>query len=170
MNLIQNILQNWSIYEISIEILLLLSILCVCLFTIYLSTKNRKILLLSLLSLSSLFLTNGIGIFLSNLIFKVHISEIFRIIPIISLIFLISNLGLLTGFYSSKKDAKGFKIYSIRKEYLSDSIKQTVFLLLLGISTLLFLSPQTEVIVAISILSAVFCIWFTYWLSRYILR
>ena len=90
--------------------------------------------------------------------------------PVISLVFLISNLGLLTGYYSSKKKMKEIKFANIRKEYLSDSIKETVFLILLGISTIFFLSPATEIVVSMSILTSITTIWLTYWISKYILK
>ena len=90
--------------------------------------------------------------------------------PVISLVFLISNLGLLTGYYSPKKKMKEIKFANIRKECMSDSIKETVFLILLGISTIFFLSPQTEIVVSMSILISITAIWITYWLSKYILK
>lgn len=170
MNLIEQILKNSSIYERNLEIFLLLSIFLLSQVAIYLSTKNKRILILSLISFTLLFVLNVLGLILINGIFHLEISEIFKIVPVLSSILLISNLGILTGFYISRKDSKNFNISSIRKEYLSDSIKQTVFLTLLGSSTLLFLSPQTEGVIAISILSTVLTIWLTYWISRYILK
>lgn len=170
MNLIEQILKNSSIYERNLEIFLLLAIFLLSQVAIYLSTKNKRILILSLISFTLLFVLNVLGLILINGIFHLEISEIFKIVPVLSSILLISNLGILTGFYISRKDSKNFNISSIRKEYLSDSIKQTVFLTLLGSSTLLFLSPQTEGVIAISILSTVLTIWLTYWISRYILK
>ena len=170
MNLIQNILQNWSIYERNMEIFLMVGILGVSLLSIYLTTKNRKLLLLSSISLISVLLLNFLGILLISGVFKLDISEIFRLIPILSLLLTISNLGILVGFYISKREIKGFKISSIRKEYFTDSVKQSVFFVLLGISTLLFLSPQTVAVVSISLLSTVLTIWLTYWISKYILK
>lgn len=170
MNLIENVLQNWSSYELIMEGILTLSILLTSLVAIYIFSKNRKILALSSISLAVLMLVIFIGIFIVDSILKIHVTEVFRTIPILSLLFILSNLGILLGFYTSKKKAKGFKLSSIRREFLKDSIKQTVFLVLLGISTLLFLSPQTEVIISISILSSVITIWVTYWVSRYFLK
>ncbi len=152
------------------EALLLIFILGISLLAIYWSTRNKSILILSAISFGLLLLFNFLGIFFINLLFSIHITEIFRIVPVISSILLVSNLGILVGFYLSKKGSKGFRISSIRKEYLSDSIKQTIFLILLGSSTLLFLSPQTEAIVSISILSTVSTIWLTYLASRYLLK
>jgi len=65
---------------------------------------------------------------------------------------------------------KEIKFANIRKEYLSDSIKETVFLILLGISTIFFLSPATEIVVSMSILASITTIWLTYWISKYILK
>jgi protein-S-isoprenylcysteine O-methyltransferase Ste14 len=65
---------------------------------------------------------------------------------------------------------KEIKFANIRKEYMSDSIKETVFLILLGISTIFFLSPATEIVVSMSILTSIAAIWLTYWISKYILK
>ena len=170
MNLIQQISQNWSVYERNIELSLLFVIISVSLVAIYWPTKNKKILLLSFISFVFLFLLNFLGMMLINSIFKIDISEIFKLVPVISSILLISNLGILVGLYISKRNAKGFKMSTIRKPYFSDSIKQTVFLILLGFSTLFFLSPQTVAVVSISILSTVITVWITYGISRYLLK
>jgi len=170
MNLVNNLLENWSIYERNMEIFLIFGILALSLLSIYLSTKNRKILILSSASLLLILILNFLGMVIINTVFKINISEIFRLVPILSLILILSNLGILVGFYISKRNLKGFKISSIRGEYFSDSIKQSVFLALLGISTLLFLSPQTEAVIFVSLLSSVIAIWLTYWLSKYLLK
>lgn len=170
MMLIQNLLQNWSIYERNMEIFLILGILALSLIAIYLSTNNKKILVLSSVSFVLVLLLNTFGILIINGVFKINITEIFRMVPILSLLLIVSNLGILVGFYISKKNIKGFKISNIRKEYFSDSIKQSIFLVLLGISTLLFLSPQTVAIISVSFLSSVLTIWLTYWISKYILK
>ncbi|HBB64563.1 MAG: hypothetical protein UR34_C0002G0020 [candidate division WS6 bacterium GW2011_GWC1_33_20] len=169
MNLINNITNNWSMYEKNMEIFLLLSILGISLLVIYSATKNKQLLILSTLSFIVAAIFNVMGIYIVSL-FKIPITEIFRIIPIITSILLVSNLGILVGFYISKKDMKGFNISFIMKEYFSDSVKQTIFLLLLGLSTLLFVSVQTEAVIAISILSTIAGVWSLYWISRYILK
>jgi hypothetical protein len=170
MNLIQNVIQNWSRYELRTEILLYLSIIAIAVLTIYLFSKNGKITLLSFISLCILLLLNFLGFIIISSLLKIQITEVFRMTPVISLVFLISNLGLLTGYYSSKKKMKEIKFANIRKEYMSDSIKETVFLILLGISTIFFLSPATEIVVSMSILTSIAAIWLTYWISKYILK
>ena len=170
MNLFENISNSWSKYEINIELAYLLLIFTVSILTIYFSTKEKKILILSILSFTVATLSNLIGIYIVNTLFKIDISEIFKMIPLITYILILSNLGTLIGYYISKRNSKGFKISSVRKEYYSDTIKQTIFLLLLGSSTLLFLSVQTEVVVSISILSTVIAVWSTYAISKYILK
>ena len=170
MNLIQNVIQNWSRYELRTEIFLYLSIIAIVVLTIYLFSKNGKITLLSFISLCILMLLNFLGFIIINSLLKIQITEVFRMTPVISMVFLISNLGLLTGYYSSKKKMKEIKFANIRKEYMSDSIKETVFLILLGISTIFFLSPATEIVVSMSILTSIAAIWLTYWISKYILK
>ena len=170
MNLIQNVIQNWSRYELRTEIFLYLSIIAIAVLTIYLFSKNGKITLLSFISLCILLLLNFLGFIIISSLLKIQITEVFRMTPVISLVFLISNLGLLTGYYSSKKKMKEIKFANIRKEYMSDGIKETVFLILLGISTIFFLSPATEIVVSMSILTSIAAIWLTYWISKYILK
>ncbi|OGC45129.1 hypothetical protein A2400_00360 [candidate division WS6 bacterium RIFOXYB1_FULL_33_14] len=170
MNLFENISNSWSKYEINIELAYLLLIFTVSILTIYFSTKEKKILILSILSFTVATLSNLIGIYIVNTLFKIDISEIFKMIPLITYILILSNLGTLIGYYISKRNSKGFKISNVRKEYYSDTIKQTIFLLLLGSSTLLFLSVQTEVVISISILSTVIAVWSTYAISKYILK
>ena len=170
MNLFENITKSWSKYEINTELLFLLSIFLISILTIYLLTKERKLLIISIISFLIGIFSNFVGIYLVNLLFKIEITEIFKMIPLLTSILILSNLGILIGFYISKRHAKGFNISSIRKEYYSDTIKQTIFLLLLGSSTLLFLSVQTEAVISISILSTILSIWSSYGISKYFLK
>lgn len=170
MNIVENITENWSRFELNMEIFFLLSIFLISIFTIYFTTKERKILLLSIIAFLSSAILNIFGIFLINTIFDVEIREIFKVIPLLTTILLLSNLGIQVGYYISKKDSKKFKISYIRKEYFKDTIKQTIFLLLLASSTLLFLSVQTESVVIVSTLSTISSIWLSYWISKYILK
>lgn len=170
MNLFENITNSWSNYEINMEIFFLITIFLVSILTIYLLTKEKKLMILSVISLSLGIFSNFIGIYFVYLLFKIEITEIFKMIPLFTSILILSNLGILVGFFISQRHAKGFKISSIRKEYYTDTIKQTIFLLLLGSSTLLFLSVQTEAVVSISILSTILSVWSTYGISKYILK
>ncbi len=170
MNLFENISNSWSKYEINTEIAYLILIFSISILTIYFSTKERKILILSVVSFVVATLTNLIGIYIVNTLFRIDVTEIFKMIPLITYILILSNLGTLIGYYISKKNSKGFNFSTVRKEYYSDSIKQTIFLLLLGSSTLLFLSVQTEVVISISILSSTVAVWSTYAVSKYILK
>ncbi len=115
MNLIQNVIQNWSRYELRTEIFLYLSIIAIVVLTIYLFSKNGKITLLSFISLCILMLLNFLAFIIINSLLKIQITEVFRMTPVISMVFLISNLALLTGFYSSKKKKKKIKFANIRK-------------------------------------------------------
>jgi hypothetical protein len=170
MNILSRIFENSSRYEIYMEISLLSSLLVITLSTIYLISKNRKIFLLSAISLVSSLILNLSGILLTEILFGIQISEIFKTVPVITFILLTSNLGILVGFYISRKNAKGFRIKSVRKEYFKDSIKQSIFLLLLGASILFFTSEQTGAVLSISLLSSILSIWLTYWSSKHILK
>lgn len=170
MDIFQNILENWSTYEKIQEIILLLSIPIVSFTTIYLTTKNKNILVFSCIMFVISTLTSIVGIIFSSNVLDVQITEIFRIVPLLTYLLILSNLGVLVGYYIHRKNRKDFDIVQIRREYLHDSIKQTAFLILLGSSIFMFVSVQIQVILLICILSCLIGIWSTYWLSRYILK
>lgn len=170
MNIFLNIWNNWSTYEKVQELILLLSIPLVSILAIYLSSKNKRILIFSSIMFVISILINILGVVLVNLIFDIQVTEVFRLIPILTYMLILSNLGVLIGFFIHKRDRKGFDINDIKREYLSDSTKQTIFLLLLGSSILMFVSVQTQSILIISILSCIISIWGTYGISRYIFK
>lgn len=170
MNIVSNIWNNWSTLEKVQEAVLLLSILLLSIVAIHYISKNKKLTVLSLIGFCISAILNLIGILIANYLFKIEITEVFRMLPLITSLLLLSNLGILIGFYIHRKNRKGFNIESIRFEYLTDTVKQTVFLLLLGSSIFLFLFAQTQAIVVVSILSCLGSVWSIYWISRYILK
>lgn len=170
MNIFLNIWNNWSTYEKIQEGILLIGIIIVCLAVIYLSTKDKRIFKLSCIAFLISSILNIVGILLANIVFEIQIIEVFRLIPILTYIIVLSNIGVLIGFFLYKRQRKNFDIVDIRKEYLSDTTKQTIFLLLLGSSIIMFVSIQTEAILVISILSSVASMWSVYWVSKYILK
>jgi hypothetical protein len=169
-NIFANLLNSWSNYEKIREGVFLLLIFLIIVVVTHLSTKEKRITLLVAIALLSSAILNILGIFLSSLILDINITEVFRLTPILTSILLVTNLGLLIGFYISKKDKKDFKILSIRDEYFSDSLKQTLFIILLIFSMLFFVSIKTQAILVISGISTLLPIWLTYLCSKYILK
>lgn len=170
MNILTHLIYDWSTFEKVREGTLLLGILLVSLVAIYFITKNRRLLILSFIGFTISAVLNVMGLFLVSNLFKIEVTEVFRIVPILTSIFLVSNLGILVGFYVHKKGKKGFDIEKIRLEYFSDSVKQTIFLLLLASSIFLFVSIQTQAILVVSTLSCLGAIWSIYWSSKYLLK
>jgi hypothetical protein len=170
MNIFLNIWNNWSTYEKIQEAILLSVIVLLCLAAIYFATKDKRILLLSGIAFFISTILYTVGILLTNTLFDIQITEIFRLIPILTYILILSNLGVFVGFFLYRKNRKDFNIVDVRKEYLSDSTKQTIFLLLLGSSIFMFVSVQTQAILVVSILSCLSGIWGIYWISKYILK
>lgn len=170
MNILAHLWYDWSTFEKIQEGTLLLGILLVSLVAIYFITKNYKLLLLSFIGFSISALLNVIGLFLVSALFKIEVTEVFRLVPLLTSIFLVSNLGILVGFYVHKKGKKGFDLEKIRLEYFNDSVKQTIFLLLLTSSIFLFVSVQTQAILVISTLSCLGAVWSIYWSSKYLLK
>jgi len=170
MNLINNILYGWSTYEKLQQGGLLLGIFLLTLLAIYYISKNKNLLILSAIAFLLASMLNIIGILFVNVIFKIEITEVFRLIPILTSILVVNNIGILVGFYVHKRGKKGFDIVGIRLEYYSDTVKQTIFQLLLASSIFLFVSVQTQAILVISVLSCLGAVWFVYWISKYFLK
>ena len=170
MNIVQHILYNWSTFEQVQEAGLLLGILLITLLAIYFITKNRSLLLLSFIGFSISAFLNVVGLYLVSNLFKIDVTEVFRLVPILTSIFLVSNLGILIGFYIHRKSRKGFDIKQIRLEYFTDTVKQTIFLLLLSSSVFLFVSVQTQAILVVSTLSCLGAVWCIYWISGKLLK
>lgn len=170
MNLLINLWTNWTVYEKVREGVFLLLIFALTILAIYYATKEMKIVILSALSLIFAALINVLGILLVNIFLEINITEIFRLIPVITSILLISNLGLLAGYYISKRHRKNFTFDLLRAEYQADTVKQTIFLVLLALSMFLFVSTQTQAILSISVLSTLISVWGTYWISKYFLK
>ncbi len=170
MNIVMHVWYNWSTFEKLQEGSLLLGILLISLLAIYFITKNRSILLLSFIGFLISALLNVIGLYIVGALFKIEVTEVFRLVPILTSILLISNLGLLVGFYIHRKGKKGFDIENIRLEYFTDSVKQTIFLLLLSSSVFLFVSVQTQAILVVSTLSCLGAVWCVFWLSKKLLN
>lgn len=170
MRIFTDLLNNWSTLEIVQEAILLGSILLVSLLGIYFMSKNKRLLLLSLIAFVIAAIMNILSFVILNLVFKIEITEIFRIVPVLTSILLISNLGIFVGFYVHKLHKKNFTIERVRSEYFSDSIKQTIFLLLLCTSVLLFVSIQTQAILVSSVISCLASIWILYGISKDILK
>jgi len=170
MNIINNILYGWSTYEKLQQTGLILGIFLISLLAIYYISKNKNLLILSTIAFLLASLLNILGILLVNILFRIEITEVFRLVPTLTSILLVSNIGILIGFYVHKRGKKGFDISAIRLEYFSDTVKQTIFQLLLASSVFLFVSVQTQAILVISVLSCLGAVWFIYWISKYLLK
>lgn len=169
-NIFINLINSWSKYEIVRESIFLLLIFLAVVLTTYFSTKEKRMTLLIGLSFISAALINILGIFLSSILVDVQITEVFRIIPVLTSLILVTNIGLLIGFYISKKEKKDFKISVVRNEYFSDTLKQSLFLLLLICSMLFFVATKTQIILIVSGISATASMLLTHYLSKHILK
>lgn len=170
MTILTDLINSWSTYEKVQEIILLGGIFLVSQIGIYFMSKNRNLLILSSITFAIAAMLNVLSLVLLNVLFKIEITEVFRIVPILTSILLVSNLGIFVGFYVHKIHKKNFTLEKVRLEYFTDTAKQTIFLLLLASSIFLFVSVQTQAILVSSVISCIGSIWATYGISRYILK
>ncbi len=117
MNILTNLWNNWSTLEKMQEGILLFGISFLSVVIIYLASKEKRISLLACIGFLVSTILNIFGVFLIGILFNIEITELFRLIPILTYIFLLSNLGVLIGFFLNSRHKKDFNIENVRKEY-----------------------------------------------------
>lgn len=159
MNIINNILNSWSIYEWSLILGSLLSIFLITNSVTYYLTRNFRYLL----SLSLTYVVSGLLLIISLFIFVFLFDWEVSNLSFLSVIFitLIININWfsLIGFYNKHKDSKKFSLVSLFKEYRKDSIRISIFLLIISLSVLIFLKGETLYTVSIATLVSIVSIY-----------
>lgn len=153
---------NWSNYEKILTGEILLSLLILIPLIIYLFTKNRKLIIFSTISLVISAILTVISFTVLSLIFKIEITNIFLLIPLISLFVNILNLGTLVGFYCKSSKNKNFTFEALYKEYLRDTFKLSIVLITLFCLSTIFLSSILLSLLISSLSVCILTIWINY--------
>lgn len=138
MNMILNILNNWSNYEKLSTGLMLLAILFALILSVYFFTKSIRVVIVSGISLlKSIFLTTLI-LFLSNQFFNLNITEIYSLVFVVIIFLNILSIGTMVGYYTLNHKSKDFTLLDLKKENVKDGLKLSISVILLfsGLSIL----------------------------------
>lgn len=137
--MISHIINNWSVYQLITMFFMFLLIVGVVVLTVWYITKNKKFVFFSGASILSSLILTFIGLLLTNILFKITISYIFLLTPVLILTTNLIHIGMSVGFFSIKKMQKYPNMKELKKEFLKDSLQISIFIILLFTSFLLFL-------------------------------
>lgn len=161
MNIFTNIWNNWSTYEKITTLSLILIILILIPLVVFAFTKKKNLTLISLLSL----LINGAlaiaSLFVLNKIFEVRITEIYKLVSVITLFSNIFCIGALTGYFAENKGKKEFSDIQMKTECVRDNFRLSVSLILL-LSGVSILTPTISTVLLLSLGLSLAIIWLTY--------
>ncbi len=142
MEMFKHVINNWSIYQTVALLVMFLIILAVIVAAVWYLTKSKKYITFTITSFLLSALLTLVAFLFANLLFKVTISYIYLLTPIIILTVNLMHIGMSVGFYTAHKMQKNPDMTAIRKEFLRDSLQISIFIVLLLASFLIFLSGK----------------------------
>lgn len=170
MEIFLNLWNNWT----NIEKMSMFSLFAILVILIPLGvkfiTKNNKLFYFSITSLASSALLTLFAIIFLNVILDLTITYIFLLAPVIILFINILNIGTCVGYYQTNKKSKTFSYNLLKKEYLSDSIYLTIFILLLFSAFSIFISSTFLAFILLTAAISVGMVWLNYILLYYIVK
>ncbi len=169
MDIITNLWNNWPSYEKLLLGALLIIVLLVVPGTIWLFTKNRKLLLVSILSIFMAGIVVSATLILSRQFFDVSITDIYKIVPFITIFVTTLGLGTLVGFFMQNHKKKDFNILELSKEVRNDYIKLSLSLLLLLLA-LAILAPYLILPLLFALGDSLITLWLSYLLIHKLVK
>ena len=170
MEIFLNLWNNWTnIEKISLSSLSLILFILLPLLILYI-TRNKKFLYFTTASLLSTALLTISSISLLNIISDITITYIFLLLPIIVLFIYILSLGTCVGYYQSHRNDKSFNFNQLKKEYFSDTIYISVFILLLFPAFSVFTSSTFLTLILLTTFVGTCVVWLNYTLFHYIVK
>jgi len=145
-------------------------ILTIILLAIWYLTKNKKFIKFTITSflLSALFTV--VAFLVANIIFKIVISYIYLLTPIIILVVNLIHIGTSIGFYLAHRMQKNPDMQALKKEFLKDSLQISIFTILLLASFLIFLSDKIFAFMLLTGIVTIIMTWVNFALVKYFFK
>ena len=156
-----NLWNNWPQYEKLLLGALLLIVLFVIPGTVWMFTKNKKLLFASVLSILIAGIIVTATLVVSRQFFDVSITEVYKIVPFITIFVITLGLGTLVGFYMQNRKHKNFNMLELSKEVRNDYIKLSLSLLLLLLA-LSILAPYLILPLLFALGDSLITLWLSY--------
>lgn len=164
MQMFLHIFNNWTWYQkISLTSMFLL-MLAVVLAIIWFLLREKKYILFTISSFASASIITTTVLLLANILFKIQITYIFQLTPIIVFALNFIYIAMSIGFFISSKMLKKIDIEKLKKEFLKDSLLVTIFLTLMSISLIFYLSNTPLNFILITTLITLLTTWGNYFL------
>lgn len=161
MNIFTNLWNNWTTYEKITTSSLILIILIFIPLVVFLFTRRKDLTLISLLSLAINGILGVASLFVLNKIFGITITEVYKLVPVITLFADIFCIGAMTGFFTENRRKKDFNDIQMKTECVRDNFRLSVSLILL-LSGVSILTPSISTLLLLSLGLSLGIIWITY--------
>ena len=161
MGIFTNLWNSWTSYEKLLLGILLLIILLVIPALVWIFTKNKRFSLISLLSILISGVLVCLTFFIANLAFKLEITDIFKVVPFVTIFALTLNIGTAVGYFMQNRKRKDFSIVEIKQEMKNDTIRLSLSLTLLLVAVAV-LSPYLIIPLLIALGDSLATLWISY--------
>jgi len=169
MDIIINLWNNWTTYEKTNTLVLILLILLVVPGLVWIFTKQAKLAHISFDSLIIAGLLTLITLLISNQLFHVAITYTYKLIPFIVIFVTILCIGTMTGFYMQNHKHKEFDMTKVKAEAFNDAFRLTISCILL-FSAFAVLTPTILLPILLSLGLSLAIIWINYLLVFKLLK
>ena len=164
MGMFKHIFYNWTWYQkISLTLMFLL-IVAAILLGIWILIRNKKYIFFTLTSFTAATIITTLVLLLANIIFKIQITYIFQLTPIIVFVINFIYISMSVGFFISKKMMKNINVEKLQKEFLKDSFLITIFVTLMSLALIFFLSSPATTFILITSVIIILTTWVNYFL------
>ena len=170
MEMFKHVINNWSIYQIVALLVMFFLILAIILIAVWYLTKSKKYIVFTTTSFLLSVLLTLLAFLVANLLFKVTISYIYLLTPIIVLTINLIHIGMSVGFYTAHKMQKNPDMQALRKEFLKDSLQISIFIVLLFASFLIFLSGKASTFLLLTGIVTIVMTWVNFGLVKLFFR
>ena len=165
MNIFLNLWTNWTVYEKLATVLSwFLSVIFVLIY-IRLKTHNTKFTLVSLISSILSILLTTLSYTILDLVFKVNITGIYLIAPVIITFINLTSLSTFIGYYIKNSDRKDFDHREHSTESVMDMTKLTIITTLFIAILSTFVSLELRIVLILSGIVSIAQLWINYYLS-----
>ena len=170
MEMFKHVINNWSIYQTVALLVMFFLILAIILIAVWYLTKSKKYIVFTTTSFLLSVLLTLLAFLVANLLFKVTISYIYLLTPIIVLTINLIHIGMSVGFYNAHKMQKNPDMQALRKEFLKDSLQISIFIVLLFASFLIFLSGKASTFLLLTGIVTIVMTWVNFGLVKLFFR
>lgn len=143
MNIFSKVLENWTNYELTSVVEIIVLIIFLNILLAWILTKDKKCILFTLTSLFSSVLVTFLTIFFIYLI-NSSVTENYSFVFLLTMTFCILNIWTLVSFFVKNRSRKDFDIDFVTREHFTDSLKIISFICIFFSILIAFIPGDTR--------------------------